>query len=100
MSDWIKRKIRGWLEIHHMAHEIEVMKKLHSDLVAIGVDAHFKEESMIIIFSHLNGGQVRHIPARFDNIRDLGRFVEHLKCTFRTDRVFVDAPHDLRGFFR
>jgi len=90
--NWLKKRILKWLGLQSMAHEIAVMQKLHSDLVSIGVDVHFKSPHMILIYSHLKGGQIRHVPAHFDNMAELAGFVKELKARYRTRVETWDKP--------
>ena len=58
----VKKKLRSWLGIKDNLYEIEIanLRTLYSNLTSIGVDVHFKSPSMIIVFSKLKGGQIRH----------------------------------------
>lgn len=78
---------------------IMMLEDLYKNLAAIGVDVHFKEPHMILIFSHIGGGQIRHIPAHFSNLTDLNEFCRRLKNQFNTDRITFDLPHGCPKFF-
>ncbi|GAF91586.1 unnamed protein product, partial [marine sediment metagenome] len=67
-----------------------------NDLVHIGVDIHFKEPHMILVYTKLNGGAIYHIPANFKDTRDLLSFVRYLKDRYRTQEVTYDAPPHIR----
>lgn len=95
--NWIKRKLRQWLGVEKNAQDIKCLNGLYGNLVNIGVDVHFKEPHMILIYSRLNGGQLRHVEADFKNLRDLDDFVRELKARYRTDRETWDTP---RGMMR
>ena len=78
-------------------HRINRLEELYKDLVSIGVDIHFKEPTMILIYSELNGGYIKHIPVKFESMVELHKFIQELKYRFNTDRVFVDPPAGFRG---
>ena len=92
IKKWLRMRLRSWLGVEANQSELRALRELHKDLVSIGVDVHFKEQSMILVYTHLGGGQIRHIPGRFDNLSDLRMFVERLRSQFRTDVLTVDAP--------
>lgn len=98
----IKRLIKEWLGINQNETEIKKLNLLYTDLVSIGLDVHFKEPSMILIYSHLKGGQIRHISADFKTLNDLNRFVRDLKDRFRVTYATIDFPagyeHDRTWF--
>lgn len=93
------KKIKKWLGIDQIKKQVDDLehftKALHN-LVHIGVDVHFKEPHMILIYTKLNGGQLRHIDANFDNLKDLEVFVKELKEKFKTNRDIWDLPQSLR----
>lgn len=90
-------KIRGWIQkwlgIVALIHRTNELYQLYSDLVSIGVDVHFKSPHMILIYSQLKGGQIRHIEANFASISELNSFVEELKGRFHTEQLTYDFPH-------
>lgn len=101
---WLKRKIREWLGVEDQVErlfasdrslnkQLQWLGELTHDLVSIGVDVHFKEPHMILIYSRLNGGQIREIRADFRNVQDLNEFVKQLQARFNTDSVVWDKPH-------
>lgn len=92
MRNWIKYKLRQWLGVEENTQSIKCLNELYGNLVSIGVDVHFKEPHMILIYSKLNGGQLRHIEASFDNLYQLNNFVKDLRERFRTDRETWDFP--------
>ena len=51
---------------------------------------------MIIIFSKLNGGQIRHIDADFNNLKDLNNFTKELKDKYRIKHETWDIPTNMR----
>lgn len=76
------------------------VEELYKDLVSIGVDVHFKEPHMILIYSRLGGGQLREISANFDTIAELNAFVRTLKAKYNTSYDVWDAPqtvHEIIG---
>lgn len=99
---WIKVKVQQWLGIIEMdlrirdaRNDISRIDRRTTDLVSIGVDVHFKEPHMILIYSRLNGGQLREIRADFKDMRELQQFVEELKNRFNTRFVTVDRPQGI-----
>jgi hypothetical protein len=93
--NWIKNKLRKWLGVESQESHIRRLEVLTRDLVSIGVDVHFKEPHMILIYSRLNGGQIREIRADFRDIRELQQFVEELRNRFNTRTVTYDRPRGM-----
>ena len=105
MSNWLKIKLRAWLgvsalesrcmsldgRINRQGIAISELERLTKDLVSIGVDVHFKEPHMILIYSRLNGGQIREVPARFEDLRELNIFVREMADRFKTRSVTWDG---------
>ncbi len=96
---WLWTRLRNWLGIELLKYEvglqlseIKELKKLYSNLVSIGVDVHFKEPHMILIYSKLNGGQLRHIEADFKDLRELQHLVNVLKDKYRAREATYDTP--------
>jgi len=96
IMNWIKIWLQKWLGILVVADKLDRLVKLHHDLVNIGVDVHFKQPHMILIYSKLNGGQIRHIEADFTNIRELEDFIRELKMRFMTEKITIDAPNEFK----
>lgn len=98
--DWLKRKLRKWLgldkDVQLLKTDLKNLEDTMKDLVNIGVDVHFKEPHMILIYSRLNGGQLRHIDADFKNLKDLDLFVCELRGRFNTSRETWDVPRHAR----
>jgi len=69
------------------------------DIVSIGVDVHFKEPHMILIYTRLAGGQIRHIEAYFKDVRELNDLVKQLCDRYKTQQVIFDIPAGMRGLF-
>ena len=97
---WIKRKISKWVGLDALTSNYDALKRKHdalnnlmTNLVNIGVDVHFKEPHIILIYSRLKGGQLREISADFKNINELNMFVMELRRRFNTDSVVYDLPH-------
>lgn len=94
--DWLKRKLRKWLgldgDVERLKVDLRSLESTIQDLVSIGVDVHFTEPHMILIYSRLKGGQLRHIDADFKDIKDLDRFVHELRDRFKTSRETWDVP--------
>ena len=70
------------------------------NLVSIGVDVHFKEPHMILIYSRLGGGQLREIRVHFKDLRELEDLVRELKARYATDYVIIDALPTMGSCFR
>jgi len=104
--NWLRNKLRRWLGITHNLELIRCNEKAISelsgivhatdqrtkDLVNIGVDVHFKEPHMILIYSKLNGGQLRHISVAIDNTKELQQMVQTLKERYGTRETTWDKP--------
>jgi len=90
--NWLKNKLRVWLGITENQRRIKSTEDNLVGLTSIGVDVHFKSPHMILIFSKLKGGQIRHIEADFKNMRELQDLVERLKTTYKPQRVWWDCP--------
>jgi hypothetical protein len=95
----IRNMLRKWLGIEENSTAIQINKNTIKDLVSIGVDVHFKEPHMVLIYSKLKGGQIKHIPVGFENIQDLENLIDMLRCKYKTDSVVLDVPHGYTGFF-
>lgn len=100
--NWIKRKIKKWLGIYEIEktqrllhNDIKEIKETISDLVSIGVDVHFKSPHMILIYSKLNGGQLKHIEADFQSIRELKELVSELRHRYKTKMMTIDKPYNM-----
>lgn len=111
MNNWLKMKLRRWLGVEHdkelatkiLNSQIKETARLAlrlDDLVSIGVDVHFKgEPHMILIYSRINGGQLREIQASFDNIADLNKAVKEIAARYGARQVTVDMPPIRRSFW-
>jgi hypothetical protein len=91
----LKRLLRRWLGIDQNSEDINGLNNLYRNLASIGVDVHFKEPHMILVYSRLNGGQLRHISAEFASLQDLNAFVKRLESEFRTTRTTWDLPRGM-----
>lgn len=87
--NWIKSKLRKWLGIEELDHH-------YRDIVSLGIDVHFKKPHMILIYSHFNGGLIRHIEADFRDPKELNSLVHELKNRYRTKNVIYDTPFIMR----
>lgn len=98
MSNWLKNKIRKWLGILGIEQEIRDNTRMIKDLVEIGVDVNFREQSTVIILSKLKGGQVRLIPSYFKDMNEMEQLVKGLKASYNTtkDAIF-DMPFGYGG---
>lgn len=97
---WLRRKIRKWLGVQSNQVEIEQLNRLYSDLTDIGIDCHFKSPHMILIFSQIKGGQIRHIEADFKDLRELESLARSLKERYRPRDIYFDLPRHAREGFR
>lgn len=111
MKIWLRRKLRKWLGITNieakvidnrafLGSRIVNLEHLCSDLVNIGVDVHFKSPHMILIYSKLNGGQLRHIDVNFRDLKELRDCVEELQYKYNTRDAIYDMPPAARQFFK
>jgi hypothetical protein len=91
---WLRRKILKWLKVDldHLESRYQRLDSLYKDLVNIGVDVHFKSPHMILIYSSLNGGQIKEVQADFKNLKELRSFVQELKFRFNTRVDCWDKP--------
>lgn len=96
INNWFRNKIRQYLGIEDNSWEIVRQKQLISDLVHIGVDVYFKSPHMILIYSKLKGGQIRHIDVNFNNLNDLHECVKLLKEKYQTKHDTWDCPSGFR----
>lgn len=82
------------VSISHFKGEI---RDIVSGLSAIGIDAHFKGQSQIIVMSKAGGKDyVKIIDAEFDSYKHVIDSVKHLEASFgyRPNPVYFDhAPH-------
>lgn len=95
----VKSRLRRWLGIERHEDRLDDLNQLYSDLVSIGVDVHFKEPHMILIYSRLKGGQLRHIDANFESLAELNDFVKWLKEKYKTEKTTWDVPYASTGMF-
>jgi hypothetical protein len=101
MKAWLRGKLREWIGVDKQEIRINNLDSLYKDLASIGVDVHFREPHMILIYSRLNGGQIREVRADFTNMKELEDFVRELKSRYNTSHVVSDLPHGMgRDFFR
>lgn len=100
LTQFLVEKIKDFLGISSQEREIAELKGKIHNLTHIGVDVHFKTPSMILIYSRLNGGQIKHIDANFLTVDELVSFVEELKYRFDTDRVLFDLPASSKPYFK
>jgi hypothetical protein len=92
MKNYLKNKLRLWLGVESLNSKVNRLDNLYADLVSIGVDVHFKEPHMILIYSRLNGGQIREVRANFNNLKELNEFVRELKQRYATNHEIWDFP--------
>ncbi|RLB94058.1 MAG: hypothetical protein DRH26_02210 [Deltaproteobacteria bacterium] len=94
--NWLRNKVNKFLRIDELSCQLRKLESEFEELSQIGVDVHFKEQSQVFIISKINGGQIRHVAAHFDSLKDLNTFSDSLKERFRTRQVVWDAPSSLR----
>lgn len=108
MRKFIRRKWRQWSGLAEekdqrraLQTRVIQLERLYSDLVSIGVDVHFKEPHMILIYSKINGGQLRHIEADFKDLCELNEFTRHLRERYNaSSRAETwDLPPNMKGRF-
>lgn len=97
IRNWLRWKLSNWLGVDSYELRVRELEVLYRDLVSIGVDVHFKDPSMILIYSHLKGGQIRQISANFESIAELNDLVERLKHKYKTSIVIRDMPGQCPG---
>lgn len=118
--DLLRQGIRNWLGIsynrelilknlehtkrnadiaHKLSKQMNVTDQRTKDLVSIGVDVHFKEPHMILIYSKLNGGQLRHISVDLKDIRELRDLIANIEYTYGTNKTTWDTPPQFRGIY-
>lgn len=98
MKDKLVQRVKRWLGLTQQEVRLQRLERLTRDLVSIGVDVHFKEPHMILIYSRLNGGQIREIRAQFESIRDLDELVRGLRERYGTSAVTWDMPRHMKPF--
>jgi hypothetical protein len=98
MKTWIRKKLRTWLGVEHNERKNNSNEAAIRDIVSIGVDVHFKSPHMILVYSRVGGGQIREIPFKCDNMKELNGVVQELKQRFRTDFDTWDLPHGMHRF--
>ena len=96
--EWMRNKLRKWLGIQQNETNIANLDHRLCGLTTMGVDVHFKSPHMILIFSKINGGQIRHVDADFKDLRELNDFTKQLKEKYRPKDIFYDVPHGYRQF--
>ena len=89
-----------WLNIDYIAKSVRTNEKIvcavdarTRDLVHIGVDVHFKSPHMILIYSKLKGGQLRHIDVDLKDMNHLHTAVREIKQRYGTRKEIWDTPH-------
>lgn len=77
MKNWLKNKLRCWLEIDRLEYSIDKIAQQLGEATATALDVHYKSNSIIIVASRLQGGNVRIVDADFDNLKHLREWVKH-----------------------
>lgn len=106
--NWLKTTLRKWLGIEayektserlllDLSMRITNLDELLTAQLTIGVDTNFHDQSLIIVVSRLKDGQIRLIPVRFQNLRELEDFVSGIRQEFgpKSD-VLYDLPFGMR----
>jgi hypothetical protein len=100
MKRFLKRKLRKFLELDKLEHNvvraennIDVLQERTENLFNMGVDVHFKSDHMILIYSKLNGGQIRHIDVDVKDMRHLKHICDSLKSAYGIRQTFYDVPY-------
>ena len=100
LKKWLQRKLLSFLGLYQLRGRVKELERLNKDLVNIGVDVHFKEPHMILIYTKLGGGQIRHVEASFKSLRELNEFVRELRERYHTNAVTYDLPRGMRRYGR
>lgn len=107
----LRDRLRKWLGLNDLEQRVTNMHHANCDSinllagqlakqVSMGIDPGFRDDSMIIIMSRLNGGKVKVIDAHVDNLKDLRHLIEALEKEYGArdrDRYYVDRPLHMRG---
>ncbi len=103
----IKNKLRKYLGINEvnkkitsLNHRINYLSTQYKDLVSIGIDVHFKSPHMILIYSKINGGQLKHIDVNFKDLQELLKLVKELKERYNTKVTTYDVPPSMKYFIK
>lgn len=106
---WLKEKLRKWLGVQYNQDQIiylrgkyNILENRTSDIFEMGIDVHFKSPHMILIFSRVNGGQIRHIDIDIKDFRELQKITEELKYRYglREKEPFWDTPPQLSNLHK
>lgn len=99
----LKKIIQRWLGIDKLGTLVYEQDKLLKktvytieNLVTIGVDVGFVEQTQIVIMTKLGGGQVHILDFKFDSLMELDQYVRHLRDRFNTSSVVWDLPKGYR----
>lgn len=90
--EWIRKKLLKFLGVPEIAHRLSVVEDRIGALSQPGIDLDFKEQTQVYIVSKIDGGQIRHIPAHFDNRRDLDAFAQEIRQKFQKKPVIRKTP--------
>lgn len=99
MIVWIKKKLGIFsLEARLSKAEgrVELLEKQLANSLEIGVDIHMKTPHMILIWSSLNGGMIKHIETNIKDMRALREMIKEIKNTYGCRNVTFDAPRGMR----
>ena len=80
--EWIKNKIRKWLGVD-------------KEPVFMGVDAHMKGGTCIVVASQLHDGYMKILDVQFGSFRELQSFIKEVQQRhgIPDERVFLDLPY-------
>lgn len=79
--EWLRNKVRKWLRIN-------------SAPTFIGVDAHFKGATCIVVASKLHNGYMKILDLQFGSFKELQHCIEELQQRYKVPnhRVVADFP--------
>jgi hypothetical protein len=92
----MKTKIINWIK--NKLGILKLESTIKDNQAIFATDLCLKEQSTIIVISHLNGGQIRIIPFEFKDFKSYLRFVEDLKDSYEVHKSIIDAPSEFKRF--
>jgi len=103
MFNWIKKKL-GITLLEKRCTRLEArvldLESRIKETTLIGSDLHFEGDSVIVVASKLNGGQLRFIKAYFRSVRDMELMVGGLEERYKPTCFVPDVPIHAREIMR